>query len=59
MAATPDDVPEEYTTVGTDANDVDSYEHVTLENGDVIVYDAENEDAWIQSASAIGLAFVR
>jgi len=59
MAATPDDAPEEYTTVGTDAVDMDGYEDVTLENGDVIVYDAENEDAWVQSASAIGLEFMR
>lgn len=29
------------------------YAEVTLENGEVLIYDQDNEDAWFQSASAI------
>lgn len=49
----------EYRTVGIDAADLQRYGAVTLEGGDVIIYDQNDEAAWIQSDSAIGLEFMR
>lgn len=48
----------EYGTVGVDAAELERYDHVTLETGEVIVYDQDDENAWIQSGSAIGLEFM-
>ncbi|MEF8851882.1 MAG: hypothetical protein V5A44_10535 [Haloarculaceae archaeon] len=48
----------EYQTVGMDAAELQRYAEVTLESGEVVIYDEENEDAWVQSASAIGLEFM-
>jgi hypothetical protein len=48
----------EYRTVGPDAVELESYAEVNLESGEVIIYDEDNEDAWIQSSSAIGLDFM-
>lgn len=47
-----------YRTVGMDAAELQRYADVTLENGEVIIYDEDNEAAWIQSESAIGLEFM-
>jgi len=47
-----------YRTVGLDAMDLQRYADVTLENGETIIYDQDEESAWIQSASAIGLEFM-
>jgi hypothetical protein len=47
-----------YQTVETDAADLQRYAAVTLEDGEVIIYDQDNESAWIQSESAIGLEFM-
>jgi hypothetical protein len=49
----------EYRTVGTDAVTLERYTDLTLEDGDVIIYDREEEHAWVQSPSAIGLGFMR
>lgn len=48
-----DDV--EFQTVGMDATELDRYAEVDLEGGDVVIYDRDNEDAWIQSRAAVGL----
>jgi len=48
----------EYRTVGIDAAEFESYAEVNLESGEVIIYDEDNEDAWIQSPSAIGLEYM-
>jgi hypothetical protein len=49
----------EYRTVGMDAAELQRYADVSLENGEVVVYDRDNEAAWLQSESAIGLEFMR
>jgi hypothetical protein len=48
----------EYDTVGVDAAEMERYAEVTLDSGDVIVYDRDNEDAWIQAGTAIRLEFM-
>jgi hypothetical protein len=58
MSAHTDD-DSEYNTVGADAAELRGYAEVHLDSGGVIIYDEENEDAWIQSGSAIGLEFMR
>jgi hypothetical protein len=59
MTVQTDDDTTRYRTVGVDATDLRRYAEVALENGEVIIYDRDNEDAWFQSASAIGLEFMR
>jgi len=49
----------EYRTVGVDAPELQQYAAVSLEDGEVIIYDQDNEKAWIQSPSALGLEFMR
>lgn len=49
----------EYQTVGTGATEFEQYADVRLEEGEVVIYDRDNEEAWIQSESAIGLDFMR
>ncbi len=53
-ARTGDDT--EYQTVGTGATELQRYAAIRLETGEAVVYDTRNEDAWIQSDSAVGLA---
>jgi hypothetical protein len=48
----------EYETIGMDAPHLQRYAEVTLEDGEVVIYDVENEGAWVQSASAIVLEFM-
>lgn len=38
-----------YPTLGTDAVSLAAYDDVEAEADDLLVYDRENEDAWIQS----------
>jgi hypothetical protein len=58
MSVRPDD-DSEYKTIGVDAAELQQYAEVVLESGEVVIYDEDNEDAWVQSASAIGLEFMR
>jgi len=58
MSVRTDDDETRYRTVGMDATELQRYADVSLENGEVIIYDRDNEAAWIQSESAIGLAFM-
>lgn len=58
MAVRTGDGDTDYQTVGVDASEMTRYDHVTLEAGEVIIYDEGNEDAWLQSTSAIGLEFM-
>jgi hypothetical protein len=58
MSIRTDDSDPEYRTVGTDATELEPYEDVQLGDGQVIIYDEDNESAWIQSPSAIGLEFM-
>ena len=41
--------PDDCTTVGVDARPLERYEDVVAEDGDLIVYDNEDQEAWIQS----------
>jgi len=59
MSVRTDDGGTEYRTVGADATDLERYEDVTLEDGQVIIYDTDNEAAWLQSHSGIGAEFMR
>lgn len=38
-----------YPTVGADAVSLVAYDDVETEGGDLLIYEQENEDAWIQS----------
>jgi len=58
MSVRTDDDETQYRTVGMDATELERYADVTLENGEVIIYDQDNEAAWVQSESAIGLEFM-
>lgn len=40
---------EDCTTLGVDARSLDAYGCVTTQDGEVIVFDRDDEDAWIQS----------
>lgn len=36
-------------TIGVDAEDLERFTALTTDDGDVVIYDEEVEDAWIQS----------
>jgi hypothetical protein len=38
-----------YPTLGLDAVSLSRYDDIEAADGDLLVYDVENEDAWIQS----------
>jgi hypothetical protein len=38
-----------YPTLGIDAVSLSRYDDIETDEGDLLVYDVENEDAWIQS----------
>jgi len=46
----------EYVTVGLDAPDYEQYAEVTLEEEHVLLYDRDDEEAWMKSDTAIDLA---
>jgi hypothetical protein len=54
MSPTADDGPE-YTTVGVGAPDMERFDAITIDGGDVLVYDRDNEAAWIQTDTAVDL----
>jgi hypothetical protein len=58
MSVSTDNDDTRYRTVGTEATELQRYADVSLEDGEVIIYDRDNEAAWIQSPSAIGLEFM-
>lgn len=41
--------PDDCSTVGVDAQSIERYEDVEAEDGDLIIYDGESQEAWIQS----------
>jgi len=59
MAVRTDDSGTEYRTIGMDATELQQYADVSLDDGQVIIYDEDNEHAWVQSHSGIGLEFMR
>jgi len=55
MSARTEDDDIEYQSVGVDAAEFTRYSEVSLENGEVLVFDEQEEDAWIQSTVAVEL----
>jgi len=55
MSVRSEDDDTEFRTVGMDATDLRRYAEITLEDGDVVIYDQDNEDGWVQSGSAVDL----
>lgn len=41
--------PEDCPTVGIDAIALERFADVSTDDGELLVYDCENEDAWLQS----------
>lgn len=52
------DASDEFRTVGADACSLDEYDAVELDDGDLIVYEVEAEEGWIQSSDWISLEFM-
>lgn len=47
--------PTEYTTLGPDAAAYERYATIELDEGVVLLYDREEEEAWLQSDVAVDL----
>lgn len=45
----------EYQPVGAKAAELDRYAEITLEDGGIIIYDRDNENAWVQSQAPVEL----
>lgn len=45
----------EYGTIGPDAQDLRRYADLSLETGEIVIYDRSANQAWIQSKAAIDL----
>lgn len=43
-------------TTGPDATDFDDYDAVETEEGDLIIYGLDRDEAWVQSDTAVSLA---
>lgn len=57
MTTTSSDPPtESFTSDGPDARTDERYAQVKLEENVILLYDRENENAWITSATTIALA---
>lgn len=48
------DMDDRYPTRGPDASEYERYSHVTTDE-DVILYDGDNEEAWIQADDTLAL----
>lgn len=57
MAATTRDTPDDlaFTTIGPDARGYERYAQVDLEAGAILLYDRENEKAWLTSDAVVPL----
>lgn len=55
MSVQPKDDDEGFVTLGVDAQEMDRYADLTLENDETLIYDRDDEDAWIQAEFAIRL----
>lgn len=55
MTETTRDESTEYTTLGPDATGYEQYTTVELDEGVVLLYDREEEEAWLQSDAAVDL----
>lgn len=42
-------------TIAIEAANLERYTDIRLENGEVVIYDVDDENAWIQAASAVPL----
>lgn len=43
----------DYETIGVDASELERYAELNLEDGELVIYDQKNEDAWVQSGAAV------
>lgn len=46
-------------SIGVEWQDFERYVDLSLENGDTVIYDRGNVDAWLQSAAGTRLGFMR
>lgn len=60
MSTTPSEPRDdaEFTTLGPDAQTYEQYAQVDLNAGVVLLYERANENAWLTSDAAVGLATV-
>jgi len=58
MTTRTDDTAEDH-TVGPNTVAYERYGEISLESGSVVIYDVENESAWIQSDGAVQRTGVR
>jgi len=54
MSTKPSDTHDRFPTTGPATDDYDRYTSVKVD-GDVILYDENHEDAWIQSSTTLAL----
>jgi len=59
MSTTTRDDDADHRPIAVESSTLDRYAHLSLDNGETVIYDRQNEAAWLQSASGIGLAFMR
>lgn len=57
MSTTARDTPDDasFTTIGPDARDYERYVQVDLEEDAILLYDRENENAWVTSDAVVAL----
>lgn len=55
MSVRTDDGDADYQTIGIDALEFDSYREVVLDDGEVIIYDANADGTWMQSTEAVDI----
>lgn len=58
VITTPDD-DSRYRTVGVESVDFERYDDLSIDDGDTVIFDRRNVDAWLQSSSGIGLGVMR
>jgi len=59
LAQRPDAPEVEFVSLGVGATDLERYGDIRLADGAVIVYDVDDENAWIQSPSGIKVTAMR
>lgn len=55
-ATTPDSTGHTYETIGPDARSYGRYAQVRLEDSEILLYDRDDENAWITSDLCVALA---
>jgi desulfoferrodoxin (superoxide reductase-like protein) len=55
MAVRTEDDDTESGTASIEAEEQDRYGEISLETGEIVIYDRENHNAWLQSHAAVDL----